>query len=288
MNYFVKGCIVFFTAIMLLPTCVVSAADATRPTCVLMKFTNDTRYQEVDAADVLSDLVMEKMIASGNFNIKETRPIDKNMERMLYDEKMREATNANQAMRNGDYGVLFEGAGFNERKAQSISTATEGQIVTPSITSAIGKAHGAGYLIQGTIINMGNGGWIDPDLEGIATAFRFLGEGASQLARSGALRSNGGTGLGAAGLAMSLIGSMKQENFAIGVQCDLRIINAQTGEVVWVKRVTGVNVITKTSMARISVGSTKSNNELYAKALDNAAQDIVDAMTTDLRVRMLL
>ena len=93
---------------------------------------------------------------------------------------------------------------------------------------------------------------------------------------------------GAAGLALSLIGSMKEETASIGVQCDLRIINAQTGEVVWAKRVTGVDVISKESIGAISSGSTKFNNELYVKALDNAAQDIVNAMTSDIKVRMLI
>ena len=288
MNGVIKLFVALLAAVVLFPYNTVLAADVTRPTCVLMKFTNDTRYQEVDAADVLSDLVMEKMVSSGKFNLKETRPLDENMERMLYDEKMREITSVNQAMRNGDYGALFEGAGFNEKKAQSISTATEGQIVTPSITSAIGKAHGAGYLIQGTIVNMGNGAWIDPDIEGISNTFRFLAKGAERMSNNAALSFKSRANFGAAGLALSLIGSMKEETASIGVQCDLRIINAQTGEVVWAKRVTGVDVISKESIGAISSGSTKFNNELYVKALDNAAQDIVNAMTSDIKVRMLI
>lgn len=57
------------------------------PSCVLMRFTDDTRYDRVESAATLSDLVMEKLLNSGKFNFKETRVIDKNLEKLLYDEK---------------------------------------------------------------------------------------------------------------------------------------------------------------------------------------------------------
>ena len=59
-------------------------------------------------------------------------------------------------MSRGNYTPLFEGPAFNSKQAESIATAQIGQIITPSITSKIGRQHGAEYLIQGTIINMGN------------------------------------------------------------------------------------------------------------------------------------
>lgn len=57
------------------------------PSCVLMRFTDDTRYDRVESAATLSDLVMEKLLNSGKFNFKETKVIDKNLEKLLYDEK---------------------------------------------------------------------------------------------------------------------------------------------------------------------------------------------------------
>ncbi len=50
----------------------ISATVSAAPTCVLMKFTNDTRYQNIDSASVLSDLVMEKLLARTNLNFIET------------------------------------------------------------------------------------------------------------------------------------------------------------------------------------------------------------------------
>ena len=95
--------------------------------------------------------------ATGKFNFKETTPIDKDIELMLYDEKMRDINNLHNSIERGNFNVLFEDGSFDFRDAQSIATAKVGQIVSPTITSAIGKQHGADYLIQGTIINLGRG-----------------------------------------------------------------------------------------------------------------------------------
>ena len=140
--------------------CAVSTtAFAENPTCVMLRFSNNTRYKNIDSASVLSDYVIEKLLASGKFNFKETKPIDEDIEARLYDIKTRELWNLTTSLQNKNLNALFEGQGFDEMQAQSIGTAKVGQIITPSITSAIGNAHGAEYLIQGTVINIGSGNW---------------------------------------------------------------------------------------------------------------------------------
>ena len=57
--------------------------------------------------------------------------------------------------------TLFEGRGFNEKWAQSIASARLGQIVSPDIVGSIGRQHNAEYLIQGTILNLGSGDWME-------------------------------------------------------------------------------------------------------------------------------
>ena len=54
----------------------IAANVSAAPTCVMMKFTNDTRFKNIDTAELLSDLVLEKLLASGKFNFVETRPLD--------------------------------------------------------------------------------------------------------------------------------------------------------------------------------------------------------------------
>ena len=130
----------------------VSEVFAEDATCVMIKFSNDTRYKNVDTASVLSDLVVERLLASGKINLTETKPLDANLESQLYLIKSRELANAASAMNSKNLSVLFEGAGFNSKQAQTIGTADVGQIISPSITSQIGKLHNAEYLIQGNLL----------------------------------------------------------------------------------------------------------------------------------------
>ena len=163
-----------FAILAMVLICATSTTFAEEPTCILLKFSNDTRYKNVDTASVLSDFVIEKLLASGKFNFKETKPIDEDIEARLYDLKTRELLNVTTGLRNKNLNALFEGSDFDKTQAQTIGTADVGQIITPSITSAIANQHGADYLIQGNVINIGsgnalyNGHFIDNNTSGIA------------------------------------------------------------------------------------------------------------------------
>ena len=255
------------------------AAGSSNPTCVLMKFTDDTRYDAIESAASLSDLVMEKMVASGKFNLKETRPIDENIEAQLYDEKVREMKGFESAMATGDFDRLFEGPGFSENKAQSIATAAVGQIITPEITGEIGRAHQAEYLVQGTIINLGTGNWWNEDYMAMSSAINI----GSSLAAAPIASALGGA-LGPLG---GLVGGLDIKRTGIGVQSDMRLIKADTGEVVWSKRVVGIADQKQVSLGLISVGTTKLTANLYAKAMDRAATKIVDALIADMEAGKL-
>ena len=254
-----------------------SAAAAENPGCVLMKFTDDTRFDLVESAESLSDLVMEKLIASKKFRLMETRPLDENIEIRLYDEKMRDLKYLEEAVQNAegavDLSLLFEGTGFDENKAQSIASAQVGQIIDPEITSAIGAAHKADYLIQGTIINLGTGAWWSEDFEKLSGALNLA-----------SVFMNSAIPLGALG---DVIGGIDVGKIGLGVQCDLRVIKAETGEVVWQKRVVGIHDQTNLSLGIVTIGSRKLNNNFYAKAMDKAAQKIVDALVEDMTAKKL-
>lgn len=241
---------VLFAVLITLTICLTSTSTfAESSTCIFLKFSNDTRYKNVDSASVLSELVFEKLLATGKVNFKETMPIDKDMELMLYDEKMRDINNLQKSLSSGNFNILFEEENFNSRAimdhAQSIATAEIGQIVSPKITSTIGKEHGADYLIQGTIINLGQG---DDSF--------------------GGGRSNGG-------------GYFYMKESSLGVLVALRIIKAETGEVVWAK---SVEARKKTSLAQVGmfmIGTAKLSSDMYSKMMDEAAQKIVDSIISD-------
>lgn len=262
------------TMVTLLFSSTVTLTAFANPSCVLMRFTDDTRYDRVESAATLSDLVMEKLLNSGKFNFKETRVIDKNLEKLLYDEKAAVFQNARYAMNYGDYNTLFEGQGFNEKWAQSIASARLGQIVSPVIVSSIGRQHNAEYLIQGTILNLGSGDWMENK---IADAAQYANTAMSMMGGSGAANM-----MGPLGPLSSLASSINVKKTGIGVQADLKVIKASTGEVIWQKEVIGKDTQKQISLlGSIKIGSDKLNNDMYYKAMENTAQSIADALIAD-------
>lgn len=262
------------TMVTLLFSSTVTLTAFANPSCVLMRFTDDTRYDRVESAATLSDLVMEKLLNSGKFNFKETKVIDKNLEKLLYDEKAAVFQNARYAMNYGDYNTLFEGQGFNEKWAQSIASARLGQIVSPVIVSSIGRQHNAEYLIQGTILNLGSGDWMENK---IADAAQYANTAMSMMGGSGAANM-----MGPLGPLSSLASSINVKKTGIGVQADLKVIKVSTGEVIWQKEVVGKDTQKQISLfGGIKIGSDKLNNDMYYKAMENTAQIIADTLITD-------
>ena len=262
------------TMVTLVFSSAVTLTAFANPSCVLMRFTDDTRYDRVESAATLSDLVMEKLLNSGKFNFKETKVIDKNLEKMLYDEKAAVFQNARYAMNYGDYNTLFEGQGFNEKWAQSIASARLGQIVSPAIVSSIGRQHNAEYLIQGTILNLGSGDWMENK---IADAAQYANTAMSMMGGSGAANM-----MGPLGPLSSLASSINVKKTGIGVQADLKVIKVSTGEVIWQKEVVGKDTQKQISLfGGIKIGSDKLNNDMYYKAMENTAQIIADTLITD-------
>lgn len=262
------------TMVTLVFSSTVTLTAFANPSCVLMRFTDDTRYDRVESAATLSDLVMEKLLNSGKFNFKETKVIDKNLEKLLYDEKAAVFQNARHAMSYGDYNTLFEGQGFNEKWAQSIASARLGQIVSPVIVSSIGRQHNAEYLIQGTILNLGSGDWMENK---IADAAQYANTAMSMMGGSGAANM-----MGPLGPLSSLASSINVKKTGIGVQADLKVIKVSTGEVIWQKEVVGKDTQKQISLfGGIKIGSDKLNNDMYYKAMENTAQIIADTLITD-------
>ena len=250
-----------------------SMAAGENPSCVLMKFTDDTRFDRIESGATLSDLVMEKLLNSGKFNFKETKVIDQNMEDLLYDEKKAFFQSSRQAMNYGDYDAIFEGQGYIDKWSETIASAQLGQIVNPEVVGRIGEQHQADYLIQGTILNLGTGNWMNDKIEKTmqyATIATSLTGGAGAANMMGALGPLG-----------SLVGAVNVKETGVGVQADLKVIKASTGEVVWKKSVIGKDIQKKYSVGFIKVGSDKLNNEMYFNAMDETAQLIADALITD-------
>lgn len=232
------------------------------PSCVMLKFVNKTRFKKLAPEVKLSDLVMEKLVASGRFRLKETKPIDKNVEAQLYDENQRFAE-ASEAAKSGNFDKVFA----SSSEASTIDSAQIGQSVSPELTASIGREHGANYLIHGTILGIARGSEEDHKFNSAASLF-------------GAIAGHFGGAWG--DVVKDIAQDTKKTYTGTTLKSDMRIIKAETGEVVWHKEIICSSMQDKVQVGMISAGSSQLSMELYEKALDQAAQKIVDELITEM------
>ena len=269
-KFFLSAIAVFFTVIFYAPNVFAS------PTFVLLKFSDDTRFDILNGspdapAIQLSERILKRLVQSQKFTLASLEPLKEDIEAQLYDEQVSEYKKFTAAIASGDYNNFFEDGSFDEKKAQTIATAQVGQIISPEITSAIGTAHGADYLVHGTIINLGTGDWLNENLE-------FISGAISQYASVAA--SYGSNVLGVLGN----FGTIEMQTKGVGVQCDVRVIKAATGEVVWSKRVTGVAEQSLIGVGPVVFGHSNVSYSLYQKAIDKAVDKISKALIDEAKI----
>ena len=111
----------------------------------------------------------------------------------------------------------------------------------------------------------------------IADAAQYANTAMSMFGGSGAANM-----LGPLGPLASLAGSVNVKKTGVGVQADLKVIKASTGEVIWQKEVIGKDTQKQISLlGSIKIGSDKLNNDMYYKAMEDTAQSIADALIAD-------
>lgn len=241
------ACMLLTAAALMMQSAVYAA-----PSCIMMRFTDDTKFDKLDSAGTLSDLLLEKLLESGEFNFKETQVIPEDIAKLLYDEKGMMFQSVNDAIQTGNFNSVFEGAEFDPQMADSIVSAEVGQYVSPGIIRRIGTAHGADYLIQGTILNLGSGKWVDSEY--IDNTGRNWGS---------------------------------ETKSVLAVQADVKLIKAETGEVVWKRTILTKEEKTGSDFLGLQITSSKLTEETYYKAINRAAGELADALISDMRAGQL-
>lgn len=243
------------------------------PVCVLMKFTDDTRFQNLDTSDRLSENLMVKLLQSGKFNLQDHQEyVDGDMEKLLFEDNYQPLLDGRAAIEQGDFNAVFESPSFSDTSAQSLATANVGQIVAPAVTARIGAEQNAEYLIQGTVQDIGIGTWQDEDFN---MGMNFAGSLLESFA----------------GPWGSIIGNvMKSSNRAetgFGILADVRIIKAATGEVVWNKRVYEKAGDAQLKVAWFSQGSREASAKAYDKTIEKVSDKITKDLLDDMKAQKL-
>lgn len=135
------------------------------PTCIALKFTDESKYSDLSTADLLCDLMMEGLINERNFTFKEIRVLDENIMSELYVKKGNRIKIFNECMERNDFSKLFNISDFGiEDKKKLIHEAKEGDVIFPEIMSELAKQYGINHILHCTISNIagsqGNGTFI--------------------------------------------------------------------------------------------------------------------------------
>lgn len=78
-------------------------AEQKNPVCVLMKFTDDTRFQNLDTSDRLSENLMVRLLQSGQFNLQDHQEyVDGDMEKLLFEDNYQPLLDGKAAIEQGD------------------------------------------------------------------------------------------------------------------------------------------------------------------------------------------
>lgn len=229
-------------------------------TCAMLTFSDNTRFYKIGGAGMLSDLVLEKLVTSGKISFKETKPLAGESVTQLYDEDGKMYKIINQCRATGNYNPVFEGRQFDTAYARSVDLAVEGDIVEPELVQQIGRENGVTYLIQGTIDNYGTGKGVD----GLGTASMV----ATML-----------TGIPILGLS--------SDESILGVSCTMRVIEAETGKVVWCKKMYEQASVTSVDIGKVSVGTDEMNSKMYYDAMNKVAEKLSAKVLEDLQMHKL-
>ena len=242
-----------------------SIAVASSP-CAMLTFSDNTRFKQIGTADMLSELVLEKMMNSGTLNFKETKPLATNAVIQLYDEDGKMYSTINQCRATGNYDAVFEGRQFDSAFARSIDLAKEGDVVEPELIKQIGQESGVKYLIQGSIDGYSNG------------------EGTDALAYVGlALAAIPG-----ASLLKSLFGNSSSKELLFGVSCTLRVIDTDTGKVIWQKKGYEESSVSSVSIGnKVTVGQEDVTTKTFYAALNKVADSLANMLVEDVKQHKL-
>lgn len=248
------------------------AAVQSKPACVVLNFSDETACKDMNLAPRLSNHVLAELSKSKLVRLKQEQPLAKDMEKELNQVHARDIAAAKSAMQNGDLSAVFESPYFaSERSAETVGTAKVGQVVSPEVTRTIGETSQAEYLLQGAILGVGAGVSENKDLKAV-----------QDVSRDVFFNSTDGTNpvTMVAGAVAALSGLFHHKEAKLSMIADLKVIKADTGEVVWRDQAT--TTAKKTEFSALFVGHGSADNlsgDMQSGLLKKAAHNLVEKLS---------
>lgn len=137
-----------YLCILMVVVCLASVLPgraAAAPVFVMLEYADDTIYKDIDSAEIMSSIVLEKMVDKG-FSFVEGQ-VSQEEAQLIGDTK-----NVPDEV-DMDFGYFLQTG--SDITGVRLCNANEGDILDVELTNAIGQKYGADYLVYGTVNALG-------------------------------------------------------------------------------------------------------------------------------------
>lgn len=239
----------------------VSAAS----TFLLGEFQDRSGYIKIQPEKMMSDLVTEILVNSGQFKIKEQPKLTADEMKRLYDEKFMNSQIIIAAKQSNNFDNLFGDNVTGVRVNVAMTDAVLGDFVCPEVVKAVGKKTGARYIVQGTVQQLGSAAWVNQETNFAANLLGAITKAFGHVD----------------------IGKFNFGKVGIGSKCDLRVIDTSTGEVVWHKIAFAFGKRGYMKHEVVQSGTLERDGEMLYQALNETSKQLAEALLQDVKDGLL-
>lgn len=244
---------------------------SSQPACVMLDFADETSYKELNLDERLAQHVLDRLMEGDKVRMKSNLLMDADLPGALAESRVRENEACMSALQAGDYSGVFENPYFASGGA-TVEDAREGDVLDSSITRRIGEESGAEYLIQGSVLQLGEGININRELETAKTVVDVASHVNSVADKIPGIN-----------VVAGLFNSFSHKKAKSGILADLKVIKASTGEVVW--RGVADAYASKNEFNALLSGKGKAelSSDMEGKMLTNEADKLVEMLEEDIK-----
>lgn len=246
--------------IMLLTICMSFQAAFAADSCMLMQFQDNSGYYKLKAEETMADLVADRLIESQLLNIKAERQISPEDSRLIYDSSYVTKNLIANGKAKNNFNDIFGTDSSSTNKVKAISLAQLGDVVSPEALKEIREKYGVKYIIQGNVLHLGAASWVNEEANMAANL------------ASAILKVFGKVD----------IGKFDFGKIGIGSECDLKVVDTETGKVIWCRTEYAFGKKGNVKSTYGEFGTKDLDGEMLYQALEKTSQALADALIADI------
>lgn len=245
---------------MLLMICMSFQAALAADSCMFMKFDDNSGYYKLKAEETMSDLVTERLVESGLLNIGVERQISAEDSRLIYDSGYVTKNLIANGKAKNNFNDIFGTDSSGHNKVMAISLAKLGDVVSPEALKEIREKYGVKYIIQGNVLHLGSASWVNEEANMAANLVSAI------------IKVFGNVD----------IGKFDFGKVGIGSECDLKVVDTETGKVIWCRTECALGKKSHVTSTYGEFGTKDLDGEMLYQALEKTSMALADALIADI------